>query len=82
MYPKPHDFPNLIFLIQENRDLRGILFQEFIDRFPAFFRVYAEHDQAFGLILIIQFSREGASFRQFGHQVAQKGSKRTFPRNP
>ena len=51
MYPKPHEFSNLILLIQENRNFRWILFQEFIDRFPAFFRVYAENDQAFGLIL-------------------------------
>jgi len=54
MHPKPHEFSNLILLIQEDRDLGWILFQKFIDRFPTFFRVYAKYDQPFGLIPAVQ----------------------------
>jgi len=53
MYPQSHHFPNFVLLVQEDRDFRGILFQEFIDRFPTFFCVYAEQDQAFGLVLTV-----------------------------
>ena len=53
VYPNPQELSNLILLVQENREFTRIYFQEFTNRFAAFFYVYAEKDQASGLVLVV-----------------------------
>jgi len=51
MSPDPQEFAYLILFVQEDGQGRKVLFQEFLDRFPAFFRIHTEKDQPFGLVL-------------------------------